>query len=98
MDLLEDLRNRSPNRLTKPKLTTPILLRGDSLVSGRERRASGGEHRTEATEGTLRLDGGRFFGGQLGFWAGKTPLEEYRTAVLRVSRATRNPCGPLARF
>jgi hypothetical protein len=48
----------------------------DSLASGWEKRASG-KHRTEVTEATegiegLRLDGGRFFGGQLGFWAGKT--------------------------
>jgi hypothetical protein len=38
-----------------------------------------GEHRTEVTEvteGGLRFGCGRLFGGQLGFWAGKTRIGE----------------------
>jgi hypothetical protein len=40
-----------------------------------EKDAQRGEHRTEVTEvteGGLRLDRGRLFGGQFGFWARKT--------------------------
>ncbi len=50
----------------------------DSLASGRERRTSvKASHRGHGGHrGGLRLDGGRLFGGQLGFWAGKRRIRE----------------------
>jgi hypothetical protein len=51
---------------------------GDSMASGRE-RPLWGKHRTEGaevTEGDGALGGGRRFGGQHGFWAGKTRFGE----------------------
>jgi hypothetical protein len=50
----------------------------DSMAFGRERPAPG-KHRTEVTEvteGDLRFDRATLFGGQHGFWAGKTCIGE----------------------